>query len=254
MAKTRAQLPHLFYPPDMQQTRIINPHAFGGGGSFSPLDIAGCTVWLDASDSTTLFDATSGGSLPADEGEVERIEDKSGNSYHFTGTTGPIRKTAEINGLDALRFSGDYLVNTSNLSDGTCTIFFVGSQETGEFGYFFDGGDGSSRIALGAIGSFSTMDIFQGESVLGYSYTASATNHVWSFVADSTDKLYEDGSLKVSGNAGSHTLGSGMVLGARFIFTNGFVGNFAEMIIYDTALSDSDRGLVESYLATKWGL
>lgn len=32
MAKTRSQLPHLHYPADMQQTRIINAHAFGGGG------------------------------------------------------------------------------------------------------------------------------------------------------------------------------------------------------------------------------
>jgi hypothetical protein len=31
-------------------------------------------------------------------------------------------------------------------------------------------------------------------------------------------------------------------------------GDIAEIIIYNSALSDTDRGLVESYLLAKWGI
>ena len=45
---------------------------------------AGLQLWLDASDATTLYGATTGGSLVASDGGVARWEDKSGNSRHYT--------------------------------------------------------------------------------------------------------------------------------------------------------------------------
>ena len=51
-------------------------------------------LWLDAADSTTLFDATIGGSLVVDGGTVRRWEDKSGNARHATNSTGPTYSAA----------------------------------------------------------------------------------------------------------------------------------------------------------------
>ena len=80
--------------------------ASGGGGSFSPSDLSPA-LWLDAADSSTLFDATSGGSTPADAGSVRRWQDKSGNSRHVTeATAAPTRRTGVQNGKDVVRFAG----------------------------------------------------------------------------------------------------------------------------------------------------
>lgn len=63
---------------------------------FSPLDIPGCQLWLDASDPNTLYDATSGGSLVTPDGTIARWEDKSGNLRHFTQPFSGIRPTRKI--------------------------------------------------------------------------------------------------------------------------------------------------------------
>jgi len=64
-------------------------------------------LWLDAADSSTLFDAVSGGSTPADGGSILRWEDKSGNGRHVTNASGanrPTRQTSSLGG--AARFDG----------------------------------------------------------------------------------------------------------------------------------------------------
>lgn len=73
---------------------------------FSPLALSPA-LWLDASDSSTLFDATTGGSTPADAGSVKRWQDKSGNDRHVTeATVAPTRRTGVQNGKDIVRFAG----------------------------------------------------------------------------------------------------------------------------------------------------
>ena len=75
---------------------------------WAPSDLADLRCWLDASDSATLFDASTGGSLPGNSGAVGRWEDKSGNSMHTQDATGSVRPTRVIaaqNGLDAINFA-----------------------------------------------------------------------------------------------------------------------------------------------------
>ena len=74
----------------------------------SPGELNGLQLWMDGADSTTMYDATTGGSLVAANGAVARWEDKSGNSRHATQATAgfrPVRKTAQQNGLGALEFA-----------------------------------------------------------------------------------------------------------------------------------------------------
>ena len=102
----------------------------------NPANIAGLQLWLDASDSSTLFDATTGGSLVAADGAVARWEDKSGNGRHATQSTSgnrPLRKTGIKNGLGVLRFDGsnDFMSIANStaafkfLHDGDSTVFVV---------------------------------------------------------------------------------------------------------------------------------
>ena len=98
----------------------------------SPTQIAGLQLWLDAAAPETLFDATTGGSLVAADGGVARWEDKSGNNRHFTQATSnkrPLRKTAQQNGLDLLRFDGS---NDNMTASGTASAlkFLHGADST----------------------------------------------------------------------------------------------------------------------------
>jgi hypothetical protein len=86
--------------------------------------------WWDLSDSSTLYDAVTGGSLVASDAAIARIEDKSGNARHWKQSTSDnraTRKVSEISGLDIARFDGtnDGYVLDSDLSLTSHTIFMV---------------------------------------------------------------------------------------------------------------------------------
>lgn len=84
-------------------------------------EFQGCDIAYDFSNPANLYDATSGGSLVAADGEIARSNDVSGNTGHMLQTTSgsrPLRKVAALNGLDAGRFDGtdDYL-NAGDVGD-----------------------------------------------------------------------------------------------------------------------------------------
>lgn len=116
---------------------IILPHFQGVvtkpsvSTSFDPLTLSPA-LWLDASDSTKLFNATAGGTTPNDGELVKRWEDKSTNNRHLTeATNAPIRKTSIQNGKDIVRFTGTQkLAHSSSsvwnfLHNGTTHWIFV---------------------------------------------------------------------------------------------------------------------------------
>lgn len=77
-------------------------------------EFQGCDVAYDFSNPSTLYDATSGGSLVAADGAIARCEDLSGNGNHMTQSASasrPQRKVASQNGQDSALFDGtaDYL-------------------------------------------------------------------------------------------------------------------------------------------------
>ena len=87
---------------------LLNAGIIGGSTAWTPAKLT-TAFWAKASDSDTLFDATSGGSLPAADGEIARLEDKSGNARHLTQSASgsrPIRKVSLINGRDVMRLDG----------------------------------------------------------------------------------------------------------------------------------------------------
>jgi hypothetical protein len=99
---------------------------------WTPVDsIAGLQAWYDASDASTLFDATTGGSLVAADGAVARWQDKSGNNRHFTQATSnkrPLRKTAQQNGFDLLRFDGSN--DNMTVSGSASSLKFLHSADS----------------------------------------------------------------------------------------------------------------------------
>lgn len=99
-----------------------------------PREIQGCQLALDASIATSLYDATSGGSLVAANGGVARWEDQSGVGRHVTQATAayqPTRKAATLNGLDAVLFDGTN--DVLNRASQTLSDFFVSGTDTAVF-------------------------------------------------------------------------------------------------------------------------
>lgn len=95
-----------------------------------PRSIPNLTLWLDASDSGTLFDATTGGSLPANNGGVARWMDKGPSAFAFTQSISnnrPFRVTGDKNGLDGVKFDGsnDSLYANSNVFDTGVALLCV---------------------------------------------------------------------------------------------------------------------------------
>jgi hypothetical protein len=119
----------------------------------SPTGLAGLQLWLDASDASTLFDATTGGSLVAADGTVKRWEDKSGNANHATQATSgsrPLLKINNQNGLPGVQTDGvdDFFfatVSGFNTLAATTIILVAKTQNAAspntETGRFFNFGN-----------------------------------------------------------------------------------------------------------------
>lgn len=133
------------------------------GGSFDPLSLSP-TLWLDSSDQTRVFDATTGGSLPADGGAIARIVSKEGSSIAFTQATlanRPIRRAASVNGLDTAEYSG----SATNLSLANSTLF----SSADEFTLFFVARNNFTGVNRNVFGISSQTTVSSARFVIGYS-------------------------------------------------------------------------------------
>lgn len=81
--------------------------------NWTPANIAAnLEFWFDASDANTLYDATLGGSLVANNGTIARWEDKSGKGRNVTQSTSgdrPTYLTNSINSLPSVSFNASAL-------------------------------------------------------------------------------------------------------------------------------------------------
>jgi hypothetical protein len=251
---------------------IINPYRFAGaGGITDPTDIAGCDLWLDASDSSTLYDSAVAGSLSGSGGLVGRWEDKSGNVNHATQASilRPLRRVAQINGLDAVEFDGgnDYMSGTADLTPRQTdakTVFMVTYHKTSSTGtalVLYDSGTVGAYGGINAEVSYrclgrtwvSTDPLANGQATI-LTLAQSGSGNL-----SSTISMWEDGAT-IARNAGSSADGvtvdanAGWEVGGTSRFGAYIDAYFCEVIVYDTELSTTDRESVETYLADKWGI
>jgi hypothetical protein len=68
-----------------------------------------------------------------------------------------------------------------------------------------------------------------------------------------SSKLWVDGTQEVAADPGSNGL-AGLKVGADFTGSGRFVGDIAEVIFYQGALSNTDRDALETYLGAKYGI
>jgi hypothetical protein len=268
--------------------------------------ITGLQAWYDASDASTLFDATSGGSLVAADGAVARWEDKSGNARHFTQSTSgnrPLRKTGIQNSLAVLRFDGsnDFMSVPSStaifkfLHDGDSTVFVVlkpgvvanpdalywilgNSTDSGstdeQTGYYLRYDDRTSAradlddsLVHVVLNGGSPRFVGVAKSALPSNTFSLATvrDDPGNATIASRSQVRRNGGSAItqvtSDTNGATALPTGNATQNMFVgATPGATlswplnGDIAEIIMYDSALSDTDRSAVESYLRAKWGI
>jgi hypothetical protein len=236
---------------------------------FTPLDIAGCALWLDASDAATITDTG---------GLVDQWDDKStaGRDVTAAGTSRPTTGTRTQNGLNVLDFITDDFMRTAApfwYDLGTNTMFIVfqcdGDPPAGGLGHLlFEAHDTNAPPLYGV--RYNTTDteaVYRDNAntlhvlLAGDDPTDSAPHLVrWT---DSTTVITttQDGGTTFS--SGSFTRGATTVTdfdiaklagpagGGASLYFDGWI---AEILIYDSVLSGGDIALVEGYLTDKWGL
>jgi len=231
---------------------------------FSPASISGLSLWLDGADSTQ-FTFSSGSNIAT-------WKDKSGLNNTATASGSPVLQTYTINGQQSVYmpnapyFGGSIsitgtTVTTFAVATTTATLPLTGSDQrlvSLENGAGPDYGRTDGTIALFNQSSSSWIGTWR---VSGPVANSGITQNV-PFLAcskyDGTNgflwKNGSPGSIASSGSTGTFGVtkyGIGNRANNSSEFWRGYIG---EVIIYNTALSDTDRQNVETYLTQKWGL
>lgn len=233
-------------------------HLYNNKNIKTPDMVAGLQLWLDASDSTTLYDATTGGSLSGSDGSVLRWVDKSINNYSAIQpdlNTAPVRKLSTLNNKDTLYFSGNKYLNISNIGVSQCLTAIIVWKPEVNTAYAFDSVSSSDGILdrvtfLNSSGfyAYAGTDNFRtNNNILTNNWT------ICSVVFDRTSsKGYINSTLILNGNAGNNNMTS-LRIGSRYSLSDYLTGHIGEILIYDSAMTDDGRILVENYLREKWG-
>jgi hypothetical protein len=222
--------------------------------SFVPIDITGCTVWLDAADPSTL---TLSGS------NVILWADKSGNNNNATQATDARRPTyVNSNTVRFVRANSQFLSLPAGSiwsSNNPLSIFMVMAPTSTYFAnVFLFQGVVSTNLAFGVYTTGTTFaDYWQtvGSGSWGNMSVNVRTMISYVYTQNTNIFAYQDGSGGLLRNQAGYTISTAnATIGAeveRSFFSDSDIN---EIIIYASTLTAFQRQQVEGYLARKWGL
>jgi len=207
-------------------------------------DISGCVVCLRAS------------AITASDGDlIATWADESVSANDATQTTAgakPIYRTNIFNGQPALSFDGArHMAFGTNIDLSACTVFIV-------FSTFYKAGYANALI-IKRFGVYSLLNtigwgVYRAATALmhGDFFPSNAGIACVKYSTSVTD-LYSSGRRRaVSG--GSDAANATSRVGWDGSGTQTHVGYIAEVLIYNTSLSDADRISIEKYLAMKYDI
>jgi len=226
-----------------------------GASSFSPDDISGLQLWLDASDETTITESS---------GSVSQWDDKSGNANHVsqgTASAQPSTGVTTLNGKNVIAFDTDaYIGRSFTFPAGDLTFIAVAAST-------YAGGDAGTQIVpllTGSIGGdgegITLLNEFGSPSRAFRAAWGGGTQSYWLDGASVSEAaaLAQDvhNVLVVQVEGAAAQTGSAVRLGAYLNYSADFSKDLeiAEILVYDSALSTADREALEVYLAAKWGI
>jgi hypothetical protein len=262
--------------PSTHSFSQIKPHS---RRPFHPVDIKGCVVWLDGNDTATVTFASSN--------NVSTWKDKSGHGYtasiyavgystynylspvyqngglYFNNTAYYANmSTGSMYGL-VIPYTSGLTINQTNI-----TVFMVTKPDYSKGFYaapvclYTSGGGSGYWSALNLNQStypteyYIDYPIGPGGGYFAFYNTVLTTKSITTFtVSSSAAYIYENGAVDQSTTysySSPYTTANDLNVGGT---TNrGFPGYIYEVVVYNTALADSDRQQVEGYLAWKWGI
>ena len=245
--------------------------ASGAAPAWTPNSISGCVLWYDFSDADTMFTDAGTTKVSSDGDAIYQINDKSTSGINATQATAnnrPAYKTGAQNSLSA----GYAAIKNKYYMDhpyplGTATDFTVFLHAeltelfnyTGILGWRFAAGytmnttangalqvgtDVANRINVAAGLSANTNYLF----VLKKSGSSSGN---FSAKVNNGTPYVNTGKTATSPNSGTMQL---FATGHGSTPVDVMAGYIYEYIVYNSALSDTDRGTVETYLNNKWAI
>jgi len=230
---------------------------------FSPTQIAGCSLWVDTADVSSLFKDTAGTQPVTTNGDiVRRINDKSGNGRNATtSATTNVYTTSQSNGNSAIQVPSDsgFATPTFTLSSAnTCTLFIVALQNppiSGNVALFRNntGNNATLRIQLETtLARINVNSLFISSSLM---ITRLGFPNIYSVGFDSSAiSSFFNGTSASSGQSGTSDGSLASPTTYAFATNTGMNGFLYEVILYNTNLTLTQRQQVEGYLAWKWGL
>jgi hypothetical protein len=241
-----------------QQVEGYLAHKWGlTSNFFTPLTIPGCQLWLDAADSSTI---TFGTGL-----SVASWRDKA-NNYAVANSSAAHRP---VYAQGTIRFDGltsiSYLdIPTLTIGSSTFSIFFVArnTSTTTDPGnasspqiFWPLSGNGSGALSIN--GWISTN--IQGVNNNINSVLLKNQYYLFSYtfgVTANSEQLYVNGISVGTYSKGSAYASSLYRIGAINTTSQqfSFDGNIAEILVYNTAVTTTQRQQIEGYLSQKWGL
>ena len=216
--------------------------------NFSPKDINGCQLWLDAADVNSF--TLSGNTL-------QSIQDKSAIGNSITVASAPTYNATGFNSNPCFVFAGGNSI--------TCPLSGVTTQDIMMVAVWKQTQNSmSSPFSMGSSGSGGEIGLLwhSGEGrYLSYTYGAGDSHN--SSVSYNVNviqvgiKISSVMSCWINGTVGD-TVNSGRGNTANTIYIGGgswpMVGQLAEIIFYVGTVNNTQRQQVEGYLAQKWGL
>ena len=224
--------------------------------SFTPTVFIGCTLWLDAADSSSI--STTGGN-------VTQWRDKSGNANHTTAGTGQPTYTSPF-----VVFGGSAQLILPLVFSTDWSIFIVAktTQTTGASGNQWWAGAGlfdaeitntQNDYGMNIVGGYlgtgvgnpdttiqSVSQVNDGNLFIAGFLRNSSTGAMSNIVTGGT-------AVTTTGPTGIRNSVSRISIGALQTNLNYFNGSIAEVIAFNTVISVAQRQNIEGYLAWKWG-
>ena len=228
----------------------------GQRGFFSPVQIANCLTWLDASDASTITQVA---------GKVSQWNDKSGNGNNATQGTGsaqPTTGSVTMNGLNAISFnlsSNNFMNLPSGLygiTNGNNTVFasFELANATGDQRILTGSNNNStSNLMLRCNSDFEFRDANSGGTATK-TVTLNTSPHIVSVNNNGTTTTgYYDGSPAVTATSATTTcismgIGCGPNGGGPYLN-----GALQDVIMYSRLLTNSEINIVGNWLSARSG-
>ena len=230
------------------------------GVAWTPLDIPGCVLWLDASQITGLNDGDDVSTWPD-------LSVSANDAAQATAAAKPHYKTNIQNGLPVVRFAE---TGPSMMQCGAASFSGAGARTILVVYHSTQVGSVDSICGQCASDSANTWCVIQSRTVgaTGDPYIAAYANdlsgpaqdNAWkiaSMVFDGTTATaFKNGSQTATGDKSAwNTVDNGFRLGHSSTSGNEPMdGDIAEIVVYNTSLSVTDRGILEAYLSAKWNI